>query len=89
MQYAHIDCCVHFRFSNDVVTIIVRKNLKTKDHGHQERYRSFTDYEKEPPTFCLQLLMSYTKKRRLPQLEWKKYSVRDLFHVFEEPKNKF
>lgn len=67
-------CNINFRFSNDMVTIMVRKN-KSKDHSHQERIRGFTDYEKDAPTFCLQFLMSYTKKRRIPQLEWKKYSV--------------
>ncbi|XP_055325137.1 F-box only protein 9 [Sitodiplosis mosellana] len=73
----------NYKFSNDMVTIIVRKN-KTKDHGHEDRYRGFMDYEKEPPTFCLQLLMSYTKKRRLPQLEWKKYSIIQRQNKYEE-----
>lgn len=63
------------RFLNDVVTVIVRKN-KTKESNHRdERIRAFTDYERDQPTFYLQFLMSYTRKRRIPQLEWKKYSV--------------
>lgn len=70
---------VSFRFSNELVTIIVKKH-KSKEHGFQERIRGFTDYEKEPPTFCLQLMISYTKKRRLPQLEWQKYSVNIIFY---------
>lgn len=75
-------CDYVFRFSNDMVTIIVRKN-KTKDY--QDRVRTFVDYEKESPTFCLQLLISYTKKRRIPQLEWKKYSV--IFSSVEQISN--
>lgn len=59
------------RFLDDIVTVIVRKN-KT---GREERMRAFTDYERQQPTFYLQFLMSYTRKRRIPQLEWKKYSV--------------
>lgn len=67
---------VYFRYSNDTVTIMVRKN-KAKDHGHLEhKIRGFSDIEKEPPTFCLQLQMSFTKRRAIPQLEWRKYSVR-------------
>lgn len=37
--------------------------------------RAFTDYERDQSTFYLQFLMSYTRKRQIPQLEWKKYSV--------------
>ncbi|XP_031631673.1 F-box only protein 9 [Contarinia nasturtii] len=73
----------NYKFSNDMVTIMVRKN-KSKDHNHQERIRGFTDYEKDAPTFCLQFLMSYTKKRRIPQLEWKKYSIMQRKNKYEE-----
>lgn len=61
------------RFSDDMVTIIVRKN-KTKEHSQMDKMRG--GYNRESPSFCLQFLMSYTKKRRWPQLEWKKYSVK-------------
>lgn len=64
----HLDS---IRFLDDIVTVIVRKN-KT---GREERMRAFTDYERDQPTFYLQFLMSYTRKRRIAQLEWKKYSV--------------
>lgn len=65
----------NFRFNDDVVTIIVRKNSSKQQHQN-DRMHGLDEYDTKTPTFCMQLQMSYTKKRRTPQLEWKKYSVK-------------
>lgn len=63
----------HFRFTNDIAIVVLKK---THDKTHQYgRVRGYADYEIDATTFCLQLEMSYTKKRRNPQLLWKQYSV--------------
>lgn len=62
----------HFRFNSDIVTIIVKKNEEKKQHN---RMRGFADFELNDRSFVLQLQMTYTKKRRMPQLVWQQYSV--------------
>lgn len=57
-----------------MVTIIVKKN-PTKHQSHLDKIHGIDEFDTKHPTFCLQLQMSFTKKRRIPQLEWKKYSV--------------
>lgn len=62
-----------FRFTNDIV-IIVLKRHQEKVH-HQTKTRNIADAEMDSHTFCLQLQMSYTKRRNCPQLQWLSYSV--------------
>lgn len=74
-----------FRFNGDVVSIMVKKNAPK----HQSnRHHGFDDFNRKQPTFCLKLQMSYTKKHRIPQLEWKKYSVKKKTNLKIEKKKK-
>lgn len=61
----------HFRFSNDLVVIMLKKNV---DKLQQKRIRGLADFE-EKSSFVIQFQISFTKKRREPQLLWKQYSV--------------
>lgn len=58
-----------------MLTIIVRKNASKQQH-QSDRINELDEYDTKHPTFCMQLQISYTKKRRTPQLEWNKYSVK-------------
>lgn len=63
----------HFRFNNDMVNIVLKKNEDKKQLG---RIRVFADFElNNERSFVIQLQMTYTKKRRTPQLVWQQYSV--------------
>lgn len=74
-MFTECKCFLNFRFNDDVVTIIVQKNSSKQQHQN-DRIHGHVEYDTKNPTFCLQLKMSYTKKRRTPQLEWNKYSVK-------------
>lgn len=67
---------IYDRYSDDIVILMVKKN-KAKE----EQNRAIDDFEDRRPTFCLEFTMSYTKRRRIAQLEWKKYSVNYMIFI--------
>ena len=62
----------HFRFTNDVVIIVLKKTLERSYTG-KGRVR---EIESDSTTFCLQLKIGHAKKRHFSQLQWIHYSVR-------------
>lgn len=58
--------CVYFRYTDDMITLFVKKNQVKGSHDEKSRV----------PTFAFQFVISYGRRKRIPQLEWKKYTVR-------------
>lgn len=55
-----------YRYMDDMITLFVTKNQVKGSHDDKSR----------DTTFGLQFVISHGRRKRTPQLEWKKYTVR-------------
>lgn len=67
----------HYRFKDDIVILMMKKSTEKLSYNQREYH--VMEHGSGAATFCIQLEMSHTKKRNIPQLLWRQYSVNDDF----------